>query len=389
MRASTESWRGRIALMVAHCAGMIDLVALPVWVGALISQYRFSPQQAGGLATLFLIGAVLSSLFFAPRFNRVDPRLAAIAGFGLAAIAFLAASFVMDFASLAILHAIAGASVGCALSFTHGTIAHSRRPHRLFAIVGMALGVFAIVFLGATPNLIAAFGGAALFRTFTAVMAIAAVVAIISFPKATERRDGDLIDEVTHLRPAVWFGVAGVSCMALTQAMMFSFIERIGMDRGFGAAAVTGVLITLGFVNLFPAPLAAILEKRLSANAVLLAGPICQALIALAISFSGSFLGYAAPTVFLAAVMIFTHTFAFGLLSKLDPTARALAATPAMLMIGAAVGPILGGTLVQSFGYGSLGVAAVVIAAVAFALFSKVHAPHAPLVDAPRKAGAI
>ncbi|MBV8441189.1 MAG: MFS transporter, partial [Hyphomicrobiales bacterium] len=147
MRASTESWRGRIALMVAHCAGMVDLVALPVWVGALISQYRFSPQQAGGLATLFLIGAVLSSLFFAPRFNRVDPRLAAIAGFGLAAIAFLAASFVMDFVSLAILHAIAGASVGCALSFTHGTIAHSRRPHRLFAIVGMALGVFAIVFL--------------------------------------------------------------------------------------------------------------------------------------------------------------------------------------------------------------------------------------------------
>ena len=58
MQASTESWRGRIALMVAHCAGMVDLVALPVWVGALIAQYGFSPQQAGGLATLFLLGAV-------------------------------------------------------------------------------------------------------------------------------------------------------------------------------------------------------------------------------------------------------------------------------------------------------------------------------------------
>ena len=87
--------------------------------------------------------------------------------------------------------------------------------------------------------------------------------------------------------------------------------------------------------------------------------------------------------------MIFTHTFAFGLLSKLDPTARALAATPAMLMIGATVGPILGGTLVQSFGYGSLGVAAVVIAAVAFALFSKVHAPHVPIIEAPSKTGAL
>ena len=80
-----ELGRGRIALMVAHCAGMVDLVALPVWVGALIAQYGFSPAQAGGLATLFLIGAVVSSLFFAPRFNRIDARLVAAAGFALAA----------------------------------------------------------------------------------------------------------------------------------------------------------------------------------------------------------------------------------------------------------------------------------------------------------------
>ena len=158
--------------------------------------------------------------------------------------------------------------------------------------------------------------------------------------------------------------------MALTQAMMFSFLERIGIDRGFGREAVTGVLIALGFVNLFPAPLAAFLENRVSPRAVLFVGPICQALIALAISFSGGFFAYAAPAVFFAAVMIFTHTFAFGVLAKLDPTARALAGTPAMLMIGAAIGPILGGVLVQSFGYGSLGVTAVVIAAVAVFLFS-------------------
>ena len=86
--------------------------------------------------------------------------------------------------------------------------------------------------------------------------------------------------------------------------------------------------------------------------------------------------------------MIFTHTFAFGLLSKLDPTARALAATPAMLMIGAAIGPILGGGLVQGLGYGGLGVAAIVIAAIAVGLFSRVHAPHAPILMAASEAEA-
>lgn len=39
--------------MLAHCAGMVDLVALPVWVGTLIGAYRLDPQKAGLLATLF------------------------------------------------------------------------------------------------------------------------------------------------------------------------------------------------------------------------------------------------------------------------------------------------------------------------------------------------
>jgi predicted MFS family arabinose efflux permease len=220
-------------------------------------------------------------------------------------------------------------------------------------------------------------------------MAIAAIAAAISFPTVTAKADKDSAVGLGHLRPAVWFGIAGVSCMALTQAMMFSFVERIGMDRGFGREAVTGVLIALGFVNLFPAPLAALLEKRLPPNAVLLAGPVCRAVIALAITFSGGFFTYAVPTVLLPAVMIFTHTFAFALLSKLDPTARALAGTPAMLMIGAAIGPILGGTLVQSFGYHSLGIAAVIIVAAAFALFSRVQAPQAPMLSTPDRAGAV
>eukprot|EP01035_Chromulina_nebulosa_P006115 gene6115-8285_t len=88
----TDSWRGRIVLMVAHCAGMVDLVALPVWVGTLISRYGLDPQQAGGLATLFLAGAVASSAFFAPRFHRIRGRLAAPLGYALAAAAFLALS---------------------------------------------------------------------------------------------------------------------------------------------------------------------------------------------------------------------------------------------------------------------------------------------------------
>jgi predicted MFS family arabinose efflux permease len=366
---TTDSRRGRVALMVAHCAGMVDLVALPIWVGTLIALYRFDPQQAGLMATLFLAGAVLASLVLAPRFDRLNGRVVATLGFAGAAAAFGLASTASGFATLAMLHGLAGISAGAALSATHGTIARGANPHRLFAIVGVSLGVFAIVFVGATPSLVAALGGPALFGVFAGVMAVGALASALAFPVPDVRADRAATRP--SIPAAVWFGIAGIACMALVQAMTFSFLERVGSDKGFGLPAITGVLIAMGIVNLFPAGLAALLEQRWSPRAVLLAGPCVQALLAVVIMNAAGFAPYAAASAVLSAVMIFSHTFAFGLLARLDGSGRAMAATPAMLMIGAAIGPILGGTLVKAFGYGSLGAAALVIAGVAVFCFSR------------------
>jgi len=369
---------GRVARMVGRCAGMVDRVGLPVWVGTLVAQYRFDAQQAGSLASLFLIGAVLASVTLASRFHRLNVRVVATLGFGLAALVFGVASTAQDFGTLAVLHALGGTASGAALSATHGTIARSGNPHRLFAIVGMALAVFGILFMGATPPLVARLGGPVLFQVFAAVMAVAALAAMLAFPVPDNMRSPAQSAAAREpLAAAVWCGIVGIACMGLVQAMAFSFLERVGSDRGFGAAAITGVLVALGIVNLAPPALAAWLEKRLAARNVLLCGAAAQALLVAVIMLSTQFAPYAAAASVFAAVMIFTHTFAFGLLAQLDRSGRALAATPAMLMTGAAIGPVLGGTLVKSLGYSSLVVAAVLIAALALVCFSRLPSPHA------------
>jgi predicted MFS family arabinose efflux permease len=370
---SIETRRGRAAVMVAHCAGMVDLVALPVWVGTLISHYRFDPQQAGLLATLFLAGAVLASVLLAPRFHRLSGRMVATLGFLASAAGFALAAGSTAFGTLALLHALCGVATGAALSMTHGTIACSARPHRLFAMANAAVGVFAVIFYAVVPRSLATAGGAALFVVFAVVMAIAALAAFVAFPSPAATPQAERV--TTPLTMAVWGGIVGVACVALVQAMTFSFLERVGSDRGYGAAAVAGVLVALSFVNLLPAPLAALLERRLRARNVLLAGPVLQAVLAAVIMNATAFAAYAAAASVFAAVMIFTHTFAFGLLARLETSGRALAATPAMLMAGAAVGPLLGGTLVKSAGYGSLAVAAAVLAAVAVYCFSRLPTP--------------
>lgn len=394
MRPDTESRRGRAALMAAHCAGMVDLVALPVWVGVLIGHYGLAPQQAGGLATLFLAGAVLASLVVAPRLDRLPARALTTLGYGLAALSFAAISRLPAGLPMALLHALAGVAAGAALSVTHGTIARSARPHRQFAAAGMALGLFAIVFLGATPPLVAAVGGPVLFLVFAGVMAVASLACLLAFPRPA----GDQVPATTsagsvtggmsgagpaasaatpgRLSPAVWAGIVGVACMGLVQSMTFSFLERVGVDRGWSGGAIQGVLVALGLVNLAPAVLAAVLERRWSARAVMCTGPVVQAALVAVIMTVPWFPAWAAAASVFAAVMIFTHTFAFGLLARLDASGRAMAATPAMLMTGAAIGPVLGGTLVQTAGYASLAVAAAAFGALAVACFARVPRPR-------------
>ena len=382
---TTASISGRIVLAVAHCAGMLDLVALPVWVGALMEFYQFDPQQAGGLATIFLFGAVAASLLMASRLHLVMGngkslgRWLTAVGFAAAAAAFFSVTLTQNYMYMAICHGLAGLAVGAALSVTHGTIARSEHPHRIFAIVGAALGVFSIVFLGATPVLIAKMGGDTLFSVFALVMLVAALACVLAFPQVeqADKSEANVVQQPYKMPSVVWFGIVGICVMGLVQAMTFSFLERVGVANNFSLELITGVLIALGFVNLIPAPLAAFLENRISAKWVLVVGPSLQALLCFVIMTSSAFLFYGMAASVFAAVMIFTHTFAFGVIAKLDVSGRALAATPAMLMTGAGIGPILGGSLVKAFGYPSIGVTALVISLIATLCFAKVFSEKA------------
>lgn len=354
------------ALLVGHVIGMIDLVSLPVWVGALAT--TFPAVQAGMLVSLFLIGATAASIIVAGKFTRLNQRWIATLGFAVAALAFLFAYGQSGFGPLAGLHLLAGLSVGTALSMVHGTIGRSDNPHRLFAMAGIALGLFAIVFMGAVPQILIAAGRPALFAVFAGMMAVAALASALFFPNPAKTPEAAL----QPLTRSVWFVIAGVSLMTFNQSMVFSFVEVIGRARGFAEPQVLGVLVALGIVNfILPAPLAAVLENRLNASRVTQIGPLVQAGLALCVTMLTNFAPWSVAASVFVAVQIFTHTFAFGLLARLDKTGRAVAATPAMLMFGAALGPAIGGALGQGFGYGALGIAAVFVAILSVAAFTK------------------
>ncbi|WP_321949307.1 MFS transporter [Paraburkholderia sp. J10-1] len=352
------------ALLVAHCAGMIDLVALPLWIGVLIAQYRFDPQQAGGVVTLFLAGVVVASAVTAPLFARAKVRLMVPAGFAAAGVLFGVCASVFVFPAIAGLHFLAGLCVGVSLSLTHGTMGRTGNPHRLFGSAMAAMGAFGLVFLFVAGAILKLGGPGALFYLFLAVMLVATLVTVRAFPVRSGASNAT--PEATGKMPRiVWFGVLGIVCMNLVQSMVFSFLERIGVARGIAQEHIVLLLMLVGVANVITSVIAALSERRFNPRTVLFLGPVCQGGFAAIVTLGASIPAYFGAAVLFVSCLVMAHTFVFGIIAKLDCSGRAVAATPAMMMIGSALGPILAGTLVKVVGFSGLGFAAIAVDGVA------------------------
>lgn len=376
------------ALMLGHCAGMLDLVGLPVWVGAnLVGFYKFDPQKAGLLATVFLLCAVISSMVLAPRFGRSAAKSITVIGYVVASLAFVGlATFAGDnYSTMLLLHAIGGLGAGSALTMVHGTMGRSDNPHRMFAYASIAVGVFGIVVLGSGPVIIEKVGGSMLWFVFAGVMGLAALLALVAFPKvpaAKPHPEGSTGRISRH----VWFGIVGMAILCMAHSMIFPFVERLGIERGYGLAVVATVLMSIGFANLVPSPLAAVLEKRLRPERAIVGGTLFHMVLVLLVTQVDRLEVYAPLVAILSTPLLFIHTFLFGLLARLDPSGRAVAATPAMLMIGSAIGPALGGTLLMAGGYQGLGFGVAAFGLLAAVFFAQIRPNY---VNANAKAVAV
>ncbi|MDH2435956.1 MFS transporter [Pokkaliibacter sp. MBI-7] len=355
-------------LIIGHIAGMIDLSALPIWINTLISGYQYRPIVAGALPSVFLLGAVFASIFVAKRFHKYNSRNLAIFGYWVAAMTMLAVPFLTKIEIRFALHLIAGLSIGIALSAIHGTIGKTTNPHRLFAFAYTGFGIFSLVFLGAGPQIINIFGPASFFYAIAFIFSLAATFSMLFLP-AVKNQQEEKVQTKRSLAPSVRYAITGMTCMSLIQALVFSFLVQVGLAHGFDKNNIDIMLIVLGMVNLIPGMVAALLQKRINTFQVAKTGPVLQAISAIAIMATSTFPLYAVFAIFFPAIQVFTHTFIFGYLAKQDGEGRAVAGTPAMLMTGSAIGPFLGGFLIEIAGFSAIGIAAIIIGTVSTLLF--------------------
>lgn len=356
-----------LALIVAHMCAAIDLAALPIWVGTLISGFGFNSAQAGGLASIFLVSAVICSFLISKNFHRLEGRWLAPLGFGVATIAFVLMTQQNSFGALAVLHAIGGAGVGMALSFNGGAMGKTSNPHRVNAMGSFGLSIAAILYLVLTPPLIVSYGPKMLFWVFAGIMLLATIVLIFFFPKTKDNEINKNTD-IAKFSKTVWFVITGVVAITMINAMVLSFAERIGADAGFSAESVQTALIFMNLFAIIPPVLAALLQHHISPIKVGMFTLGIQACLAMIIvsTTDSSYWIYFSALLFYPASLIVAVIFLFGYLVKIEPTGRAVAASPVMIMGGSAIGPVISGIIIELTGsYLFVGVVVVVIAIVA------------------------
>ena len=372
MAASTENFSGRTALIVGHAAGMLDLVAAPLWIGVLIQYRHLSPVEAGILIATYTAGVFLTSIALAPRFTSLRPQLIAPIGFLLGAAAFGAIILVDGFAALMPAHFVAGIGAGSALSMVHGTISRSVRPHRLFAFANIGVALVSIIFFIVVPQFVPRDPNA-VFVVLGGLLVIAALAAATLFPQlpvqaAGEMRSATGASEAPY-KPAVILAFAGVALMSVGQSEIYPFLERIGAWRGFPEASIANMLAISGVLNLLAPIIAAMLENVVPRVLTISIALIVHAGLTVTASSSPQFLPYAIAGSLLIFMTIFSHTFMFGVISKLDRSGRTASSTPAMITLGAMIGPALGGVVAQYIGFSAIGWVSAVVLLISSACF--------------------
>ncbi len=363
MKTTAESFGGRATLFIAFVAGMVDLVALPLWVGGLISSAHFSPQKAGALVSLYIFGVLFANVALGPRFMKVNSRIVACVGFSISTLCFFILTHAHGFPIFAALHLIAGLGAGSGLSCVYGTIGRSKNPHRLFAIVNVGVAIFGIVFFATAPHLLAVIGVNVIFVILGSLMAAAAIACALAFPPiSADPKRAIIKGPIASPLIARIFAFSGVAFMTAGQAAMFSFVQQVGLAHGFSAANIGLLLAGSAILNLFAPILAGLLQHKLPATPVAVTGVFLHGVASLVICNMLGFGPYVIAAGSLVFLIIFSHIFMFGFISKMDRSGRMAALTPSMLMVGTAIGPFLAGSVVGAYGYPALGVTAAALA---------------------------
>lgn len=386
-QARPESWPTLLAAFSAsYGVGALGFIAFPFALGATIDGMGISTTQAGLLGTAEFASIMLASFAISPFISRVPRRWVALAGIMVAIVLNIVCATIhpLDYNTALVLRALIGAGCGITMAAGNATVANANDPERLSAQMStgyvLLMMVSCLIFPWAAEN----WGYSGVYFALAGVMLF-----LCPFLMRLPQHPPKEVETASHDDVAGNMSVIAAGAILLAMLIFatrdmsgWTFVERIGVASGYTMHQV-GQLLSFQAVLGIAGPLfASFLGSRKGLTIPIVVGIIAAGVpYYLMLVAPGSKLAFTTAALLLSGTFFFAQAYLVALAAELDRKGRIVAAAGGFVSGGSAIGPALGGYLIDNFGYtgtswASLAMVVITVVLARIALGGRSRAEH-------------
>ena len=346
--SGVDSKSGIAALIAVKCVSATSLPLLPLIIGALVTDAGFTEAQAGLILSTEFAALAISCLAIATRVDRWNRRLLCAVGIGLILVGNALAMFADSFTFFLAVRFLVGLGEGTAFATVNGAAAGARDPQRLFALLGLSIGIYSAAILLSGGFLIENFGT-------TGIFGLAGLIALVLFPATIwfpAHAPAAAVSEGPAGKGAAIgiigiLGLLGYAVFAFGHSTLWAFLNSLGGSIGLSIAFIGTVLAVGAVVAPVGSGLAHVVGTRFGITMPAAISLISIAGCMLVLGLAQGMIPFVAAIIAKAILLLFLLPYLMGALSVLDPSGRLPAAAPACFTVGAIFGPGTGGMIIS------------------------------------------
>jgi predicted MFS family arabinose efflux permease len=331
------------ALVVGTFVGMQGIAMLPLLTGVSIDAFDLSERSGGYLGTVQLGIAAISAFLISVRIHRLNHRRLYLISAAMACIGNVLSVVAVQPRSVALLfaaRALEGAGEGILIGTVNAVAAGSEKPIRSFSIMNAGFALLAAGMYLLAPRFIEAYGASGLYAMMGGLAAAAMLLGLGVSVRAVDAANASDRLQVSGFSQQGWYALIVYTLLMLVTNGTWAFVQRIGIgSAGLGTAQI-GRIISVAAVLMITGPyLANLVGKRFGWVLPVVAASLAYMVVASAFATLDGEWGFAITVSCHAVVSSFAMTVMQSFLAELDATGRVVAASPAFMSLGNAVGP--------------------------------------------------
>lgn len=354
----TVQTRALIASSAAFCIANITWWMQPELLSQLVDGQHLTDSQAGLVVSVELGALALSSVLLS-RFLRGIPLLV-IASLGafVAIVATVLSIEITRYAELLAARTMVGVAEGAIFMVANMSAARFSSPDRTYAQMNFVNVLVGVTLVAVTPYFRGTLGQtSALPALLTCLICLTPLILCLPYSLRAELAPAAGVGEDSPRRRGYVIALLITSFLlfSLLSVAMWAFYGLIGTQDGLTESEVSHAIAVAASGAFAGSALAALLGTSFGRVLPITLGALSLGGAIMVLCFVRHPVAFRVATIVNVATMYLVLSYYFGAAAEEDPSGRALALVGGTYLAVGAVGPYLGGILIQTIGLRALG----------------------------------